>query len=62
MRLRWRNRQKFKQQHFRTPIDHRSLSGHFRTVDTATRIVNNLVRHRAPVLHCDAYDPWRKRK
>jgi len=32
MRLRWRNRQKFKQQHFRTPIDHRSLSGHERSV------------------------------
>ena len=27
MHLRWRNKQKFKQQHFRTPIDHRSLSG-----------------------------------
>jgi hypothetical protein len=39
MRLRWRNRQKFKQQHFRTPIDHRSLSGHLGTLSTAAKLV-----------------------
>jgi hypothetical protein len=42
MRLRWRNRQKFKQQHFRTPIDHRSLSGHFRSFDGPGKIADNL--------------------
>jgi hypothetical protein len=32
MHLRWRNRQKFKQQHPRTPMDHRSLSGQNRGI------------------------------
>ena len=41
MRLRWRNRQKFKQQHFRTPIDHRSLSGHEGTFDGRVKIDDN---------------------
>jgi hypothetical protein len=41
MRLRWRNKQKFKQQHFRTPIDHRSLSGHNRSFAVAGKIVDD---------------------
>ncbi len=35
MHLRWRNRGKFKQQHFRTATKHRSLSGHFRSFTKA---------------------------
>ncbi len=41
MRSRWRSRLKFERGHYRMAIDHWSLSGQKRSVDFASKVVDN---------------------